>query len=402
MDLIDKRFGKLVVVSIGNKKHHLICQCDCGNKKEIYKSSLILGKSKSCGCINSPDLTGKRFYKLVVIGLDKIEKTVKIWKCICDCGNIVCMSSGRLNRTKSCGCFLRNDLLGKKFNSLTIIKYDNTIDNRAYWICKCDCGKEKSMCGSNVLYGKSKTCGCGKSKISDLSNLKFGRLYILGFSHMFNNMAYWFCKCDCGKEKTLPGTRLVKGEIKSCGCSRRDYSIVGKQFGKLIVLDFAYKRGRDGFWLCQCECGNKKAIARTHLKSGATKSCGCDKSISQTLLTRVVEEIFPLPQYNIRTNYLLPQLYNKKTKANQQLDIVVFEHNTIKLAIEYDGKQHFMPVNFGSGEEKAIKGFKRQKYLDRRKNKIMNKNNIPLIRFSYLDKIDKDTVMLAINNFDKG
>ena len=29
---------------------------------------------------------------------------------------------------------------------------------------------------------------------------------------------YWLCKCDCGKQKIINATDLINGRIKSCGC----------------------------------------------------------------------------------------------------------------------------------------------------------------------------------------
>lgn len=65
------------------------------------------------------DLTGKRFGKLVVIqkagsrvrGIKYKVKT-PLWKCECDCGNIIYVTSAELRSgdTKSCGCFRINML----------------------------------------------------------------------------------------------------------------------------------------------------------------------------------------------------------------------------------------------------------------------------------------------------
>lgn len=49
------------------------CQCDCGNTKEVAADALLknLGGIKSCGCLleekRDNDLIDKRFGKLVVI-----------------------------------------------------------------------------------------------------------------------------------------------------------------------------------------------------------------------------------------------------------------------------------------------------------------------------------------------
>lgn len=53
--------------------------------------------------------------------------------------------------------------------------------------------------------------------------------------------------------------------------------IVGKRFGRLVVLDEYRKstttRGTD--WKCKCDCGNEIFVYRGKLTSGHTSSCGC-------------------------------------------------------------------------------------------------------------------------------
>lgn len=54
-EITGERFGKLVALYPTNRKsggsRYWMCQCDCGNKKEIIKSLLMNGKTKSCGCM---------------------------------------------------------------------------------------------------------------------------------------------------------------------------------------------------------------------------------------------------------------------------------------------------------------------------------------------------------------
>lgn len=50
IDLKDKRFGQLLVIGyVGN--HKWLCQCDCGKIKPIRGSSLRIGATRSCGCL---------------------------------------------------------------------------------------------------------------------------------------------------------------------------------------------------------------------------------------------------------------------------------------------------------------------------------------------------------------
>lgn len=64
------------------------------------------------------ELTGFRFGRLTVLGLDSIRLKSKLsscsyWKCICDCGNekITCVDSLRCGDTKSCGCIRKEGLV---------------------------------------------------------------------------------------------------------------------------------------------------------------------------------------------------------------------------------------------------------------------------------------------------
>lgn len=55
----------------------------------------------------------------------------------------------------------RNDLIGQKFERLTVISYSSSDKNgEKKWLCKCDCGKEKIVYGCNLIYNKTKSCGC--------------------------------------------------------------------------------------------------------------------------------------------------------------------------------------------------------------------------------------------------
>jgi len=51
--------------------------------------------------------------------------------------------------------------------------------------------------------------------------------------------------------------------------------LTGQKFHNLTVLSFAYRDKKNTYWLCKCNCGNKKIIRGSHLTSGNTKSCGC-------------------------------------------------------------------------------------------------------------------------------
>ena len=128
----------------------------------------------------------------------------------------------------------------------------------------------------------------------DLTGKKFGRLTVIKQVEDYINphgthYAQWLCECECSdKQIIVRGTDLKNGHTKSCGCIHREkmaknlIDLTGKQFGRLTVKerakDYIDKNGKHiAQWLCECSCEEHKCvIARgSDLRSGATRSCGC-------------------------------------------------------------------------------------------------------------------------------
>lgn len=171
--LVGKKFNKLLVLNEIHKNNTIYCEClcECGNKKIIKKYSVKSGITKSCGCNN--DLTGKKFGMLTVIKDTKKRNKNgrKIYLCRCECGNEKEITSGSLHAgTRSCGCLLHQDkydnLIGKKFAKLTVIKeVEKSSQSQRKFLCKCECGNEKVILGANLIYGESTSCGCNKGYV---------------------------------------------------------------------------------------------------------------------------------------------------------------------------------------------------------------------------------------------
>ena len=66
----------------------------------------------------------------------------------------------------------------------------------------------------------------GKTRYKDLAGNRYGRLIAIQYvGHDKNRVALWLCKCDCGNEKTAQAINLQRGESKSCGCLYRETRI---------------------------------------------------------------------------------------------------------------------------------------------------------------------------------
>lgn len=174
-NLTGMRFGKLVAIEPTEERKNGFtvwkCRCDCGNTAMYPSRHLKNGWATSCGCTEKPpryeDLTGQRFGKLVVIGVnkDRDERGRVVWDCVCDCGGHALVPSGQLKNgyRKSCGCLIRHhvkDWVGQSFGNLTVIAYDGKRKGKHYRRCRCICGNEVSISQSNLKIGHSTSCGC--------------------------------------------------------------------------------------------------------------------------------------------------------------------------------------------------------------------------------------------------
>ena len=138
------------------------------------------------------------------------------------------------------------DLVGKRFDRLIVIRRVPNRGHSSCWLCKCDCGKEIEVIGSNLRGGTSTSCGCYrleslKNRAIDLIGKRFGRLVVISRVPSSNN-ARWKVRCDCGKEKEVYSNNLK--HIKSCGCYSVEFPSGRIEYG-LAAKRIAYKRYKD-------------------------------------------------------------------------------------------------------------------------------------------------------------
>lgn len=183
------------------------------------------------------------------------------------------------------------DLIGMKFGKLEVIEFagykKGKYHSKAYWKCRCDCGKEKEIAATQLLSGITKSCGClhreNKEK-EDIVGKKFNRLTAIKRVYGEGNGIRYLFKCDCGKEKVILKNAVVSGKTKSCGClsnekvrERCAKDLTGKKFNRLTALKIDRIESGKTYWLCKCDCGNTCSVLTNRLTSGHTQSCGCIK-----------------------------------------------------------------------------------------------------------------------------
>ena len=74
-------------------------------------------------------------------------------------------------------------LPGQRFGRWTVVREGEKKDNRVAWLCKCDCGTERTVITRQLVKGLSKSCGCYmKDRIT-----KHGHNKVTGSSSEYNS-----------------------------------------------------------------------------------------------------------------------------------------------------------------------------------------------------------------------
>lgn len=241
IDLTGHKYGSWTVLEEAPERHNgkvmWRSQCVCGRIKDVAGSSLRTGNSQSCGCkgryVPVRDMIGLRFGRLVVSEMLEERMYGKTaFLCLCDCGNTTKIVGTSLNNgnTKSCGCLLRSQLKGQRFERLTVIEEltERSAAGGVQWKCLCDCGNYIITSSWHLNSNSIKSCGCLADEVrdnmkEDLTGQRFGRLTVIKEADKRKSgRVTWTCLCDCEEKKDIIAFNLKSGATKSCGCLQRE------------------------------------------------------------------------------------------------------------------------------------------------------------------------------------
>lgn len=284
------------------------------------------------------------------------------------------------------------DLTGQKIGKLTILyRAESEISGgkkRTVWHCLCDCGNEVDVRGDYLKRSGCPSCGCEASKNRieknriDHTGQKFGRLTIIDIL-WDEKPAKAVCKCDCGSDYIGIKADIVAGHTQSCGClqsentsiaNTKDWTGCIAESGVEFIKQAYMNKAGQWVWECRCGCcGGLFYELPAKVNNGHTTSCGCRvQSFGESYIEGLLESIkVPFEsQYTFddcRDIYVL------------RFDFAIFRDNELLGLIEYDGRQHFEPIEFFGG----IEGFEKTRRHDNIKNIYCEENNIPLLRLPY-------------------
>lgn len=258
--------------------------------------------------------------------------------------------------------------------------------------CKCDCGGETIKESSHLQTRPDQSCGCDSNERRAIHNRTneigntYGYLTIVDIDYT-TKPSTAICKCKCGNIVSLSKIDVVSLHTQSCGCFQReraaesntkDHSGEISDTGVEIIRPLYQSTRGKWIWECKCPvCKNLFEALPAKILENGTTSCGCKIQSSGEVIIE---------------NYL--QKYGLKYERQKRFpdckyiytlpfDFAVYnDDGSLKCLIEYDGKQHFICIDFYGGEE----AFVARQRNDGIKNEYCKNNNIPLIRIDYNNK----------------
>lgn len=256
---------------------------------------------------------------------------------------------------------------------------------RTFCLCQCDCGNEVIANAFDIRIGKKQSCGCDSSERRskafryDLAGKRFGRLTVI--ETLYGSKVK--CVCDCGNIVTVSTTDLISGHTKSCGCFKRDrisetqtkdYTGTVSDYGVKILRPYMRNNKQQWLWECECGvCGSKFVTFPARVLNGHTTSCGCRKCSSNE---QFIKGILDNLGVEYTQQYSIPGCRKNQTLL---FDFAIFKENELLALIEYDGKQHFEPIEYFGGEAQ----FLASKERDEIKDTYCMEHGIPLYRLPY-------------------
>lgn len=332
------------------------CECSCSNHtiRTVLGRSLKNGKSKSCGCIQSEDLTGKKFGKLTIIRqfIDYKKSTASLCECECDCGNkniIVYRHSLIQGSTQSCGCLFKENskkihtIHGLKKHPLYLIHHG--MKNRCY---------NKNM-DSYKDYGGRGIIICDEWLLED------------GIVNFYN----W--AINNGYKMGLSIDRIdVNGNYEPLNCKWSTIKEQNRNRRNTVRINYLDKEWSIGELLDNLKIDISPNTVYARLRRGW--------SVEEAIFTPIIKNneqgALKVKQFLFQNDIIFKESYpfeDCRDKLPLRFDFAIFNKNNIlKCLVEIDGKQHESGIMYGENTNIF--------FHDEIKNNYCLNNNICLLR----------------------
>lgn len=353
LHLVGEKFGCLEVIEVldfvpvlnGKGRYFNVIEvktrCSLCQAEETLRYDRLKHR-RLCDC-QQPVFIGATFGRLTVVSGPTPINKVRYWGCACSCGGSREVSTYGLSSREvdNCGCLrgIRNregDVIGSYTLKSFISLNEN---NHAVWNVECLCGAEETL-NTTQLRDRASGVGCyherrrsrldtaeqkRDQKVQQARDNRASILYPESYIRMDRGASSYLFKCPmCGESVYQPLGRFLREYDDLCpsclalkkkysfhkasllktvtNLKQREVDLVGKRFGRLLVLSVTSNRfyrkskggnnlsGKDLF--CLCSCGNTHFVNSGSVLRSRTISCGCyRKEVVSLGRKKKVEEI---------------------------------------------------------------------------------------------------------------
>lgn len=220
-------------------------------------------------------------------------------------------------------------------------------------------------------------CGCGCPKCSrqapnllstKLVRAKLKELGITLISPYLGRHHWHTLRCKLGHTWNTRGNLLDVRSCTHCTLQNRKRLIQQRLEGFGIKLLSARASTRTKLVLCCSNC-NHVWTSKWYVK--ACPKCGPNKMISEFIARELLEKL---------TRHKFKKKQLEWARGNGKMPLELDGYNQmLRMAFEYQGQQHYKPIDFGNGREKAIEKLRRQQLNDNRKRFLCKYHGVFLI-----------------------
>lgn len=290
------------------------------------------------------------------------------------------------------------NLLNQTFGKLTVIEEtEKRKANSIVWKCKCECGNivefsTKQLRSEGII--QCRDCGINRKPKTNLRENIIGQKYnhltvLQPTERRGGGKILYECECDCGNKDYVYVTRtdLINGHTRSCGCIKKKYRI-GDIINNREILNYDNSKdsNKHQYYICKCLlCG--RVYSSTTSTIDKTISCGCQKSIGEFNIITILNE----NHIKFKKEYVFPNSWFR-------YDFAIYDNdNNIIRLIEFDGEQHY-EKNIRNSGWNTYEKYQYTLENDIAKNQLAKEYNIPLVRIPYWER---DNISLDLLMSDK-
>ena len=216
-----------------------------------------------------------------------------------------------------------------------------------------------------------------------MKHTKCGREFSMRPNNILNGQGCKPCKEEAARKKRLKDAEQFKDEVRVLG--EGEYIVLGKYEGTHTPIELKH-----------LVCNHKFNMEPNAFIRG--ERCNKCAKLASSRGERAITKYLTKNNIPYKYGFRIPDL---KDKQSLHFDFWLPQYQT---AIEYDGQQHYMPVNFGGiDQEQAEYHFNKTVKHDQMKNQYCKDHDINLIRIPYDQKTDEvlDIQLLPIiDNYD--